>query len=604
MKPTMLGTSAAGQPVRLDFATRRSTHVHVIGGSGKGKSKFLESLIRQDITNGQGICVVDWHGELYNNILRWMHGKDIGLFHDYRKVVLINPSNPLFVSTFNPFFRNNLDPAALNAQAESLITTVLRAWGAKNADEMPTFERMCRALFYFMLETGEALPNAVRLLDFSAKSLRDYAMRSVSSPIAQSTWRELGMIKKFEDWQGQTGSTKNRLTRFVGSISVSRFMGLRRSDVNVADIVDGQRIVLVNLGESKYLPRESAGLFAALLLREFFTSAMDRSNRESRYGVKPKPFVLYLDEFQEYINDDMAAMLDQVRKGGIHMVLAHQHLGHFWDNPHLKKAVFTNARIRAVFGGLDYEDASAVVNEMCLEELNTRQIKQAYYSHYTVYQEETRVVRSSGESESWSESSGTSSSSSQSSSSGSGEIESASTGVGHPGDPFYDPVAQAWINEMSGSSSYEGESSSSSTSETSSNSSSNGGSSSTSRSIVPFLRPITKEQLSSETEWSREEKLSKMAEVLKYQTERHCFVRVDTHKTQPICVPFIRTRHVEGDSLDGYEVLLNRKSKFLTAMEVDQLLKEDFDQFEDRARASGQSKEPSTADEDDEIPFE
>src|SRR5947208_12739221 len=94
-------------------------------------------------------------------------------------------------------------------------------------------------------------------------------------------------------------------------------------------------------------------------------------------GQKPRPFTLYLDEFQEYITDDIASMLDQVRKGGLHMVLAHQHLGHFKTNIHLLKSILTNARLRAVFGGLDYEDASMLTNEMFLPDLNARQIRAA-----------------------------------------------------------------------------------------------------------------------------------------------------------------------------------------------------------------------------------
>jgi hypothetical protein len=601
MKPIVLGTSVGGKHVHLNSDARKSTHVHVIGGSGKGKSKFLESLIRQDITNGQGVCVIDWHGELYHNVLRWMHCKDVGLFEDYRKVVLLNPSNPQFIGTFNPFFRPDLDPAALNAHAESLITTTLRAWGAKNADEMPTFERICRALFYFMLETGETLPNAIRLLEFSEKPFRDYALRTVTNPTAQATWRELGHIKRFDDWQGQTGSTKNRLTRFVGSSSVCRFMGLRRSDVNIAEIIGDQKIILVNLGESKYLPRESARLFAALLLREFFTSAMDRSNQESRYGIKPQPYALYLDEFQEYINDDMAAMLDQVRKGGIHMVLAHQHLGHFWDNPHLKKSVFTNARIRAVFGGLDYEDASAVANEMCLEELNTRQVKQAYYSHYTVHEEETRVIRSQSESDSWGLFSGSGSGSASGSAAGWSRGESFGSGEGIPGAPGADILAESWLTKMAGSSSNESGSSHSIESHSEMSGETTGGSRSQSETVVPFLKPILKEQLSSESEWSREEKLSKIAQVLKYQTERHCLVRVDALKTQPICVPFIYTPHVEPDSLDGYEVLLNQRAQYPTVTEVDKLLIEDQKQFGDRARMVSNRDVPALADTEEEF---
>ena len=76
------------------------------------------------------------------------------------------------------------------------------------------------------------------------------------------------------------------------------------------------------------------------------------------------------------------------------MVLAHQHLGHLADNPRLRKSIFTNARMRAVFGGLDFQDSSELANEMFLSDLNTRQIKKAYYHTTHLYREEVRTTRS------------------------------------------------------------------------------------------------------------------------------------------------------------------------------------------------------------------
>src|SRR5438128_2350789 len=68
MSSILLGRDAANRPVHLTDAQRRSTHMHVIGGSGTGKSKFLEWMIRRDIREGRGLCLIDWHGTLYNDL--------------------------------------------------------------------------------------------------------------------------------------------------------------------------------------------------------------------------------------------------------------------------------------------------------------------------------------------------------------------------------------------------------------------------------------------------------------------------------------------------------------------------------------------------------
>src|SRR5687768_14337050 len=103
MSRIFLGLDARRKRVYLTPEVRAITHMHVIGGSGTGKSKFLEWLIRQDIKNRQGLCIVDWHGTLCADVLRWCHQRDVGIFDDDRSVIILNPSQPDFITGFNPF---------------------------------------------------------------------------------------------------------------------------------------------------------------------------------------------------------------------------------------------------------------------------------------------------------------------------------------------------------------------------------------------------------------------------------------------------------------------------------------------------------------------
>ena len=66
MRSLLLGYDALGRPIRLT-PEERKTHMHVIGSSGSGKSKFLESMMRGDLQNRQGFCLIDPHGELYED---------------------------------------------------------------------------------------------------------------------------------------------------------------------------------------------------------------------------------------------------------------------------------------------------------------------------------------------------------------------------------------------------------------------------------------------------------------------------------------------------------------------------------------------------------
>ncbi len=95
---------------------------------------------------------------------------------------------------------------------------------------------------------------------------------------------------------------------------------------------------------------------------------------------------------------------------------------------------------------------------------------------------------------------------------------------------------------------------------------------SSSESIVPFLKPIHKTQVSNETEWSREEKVSILAASLKYQAERHCFIRLDTVRVEPILVSQVLMPHIYPETLLEYEATIFKQQGSLPAAEIDKLL--------------------------------
>ena len=588
MKEIPLGSNAKGEPLFLAPALRQSTHMHVIGGSGKGKSKFFEWMVRQDVDEGHGFCVVDWHGTLYKDLLRYLAQLRVGLRQDFRSVVLLNPSQPDYITGFNPFMNQGADIAT---QVSRRIDATIRPWGITDTNLMPTFERVCRLLYTFAVEQGETLPNAAQLLQFDKTELREYAINVVSDPYIRQQWHELSQIKNFRDWKEFVLSTENRLSRFLASKTIKRFMGMTTGNLNLMEAMDEGKIVLINLGSSSFLDRESARVFASLLLNEFFETAMLRAN-EAPVGQKPKPFTLYLDEFQEYITEDIASMLDQVRKGGLHMVLAHQHLGHLVDNQQLLQSILTNARIRAVFGGLSYTDACLLANEMFLPDLNTRQIKKAYYHTIHLFDEQTRIVRSRSTGHGTSESSNWSSGRSEGRSFGSGvssmnaSTQGFTTSLSAPGTGAAGPnQTEGWFTEGQSDSRTSANSSTTFSTDSYSDSYSEGRSvghsyfESQGESEVPVWVPIPVQELTTEAEWSREEKVSKVAEMLKYQQERHCFIKLDTEPTQPLKVPFVREYfHSDSDLLE-YERAVYDEQQAVSAANADLLLVENEQRF-------------------------
>src|ERR1700722_16777400 len=99
MKPLFLGYDGKKRPIRLKPEDRK-IHMHVIGSSGSGKSRFLEWMMRGDLKNRQGFCLVDPHGELYDAVVAWCARNVLD-----RDMVLLNLSEPGSVVGFNPFRR-------------------------------------------------------------------------------------------------------------------------------------------------------------------------------------------------------------------------------------------------------------------------------------------------------------------------------------------------------------------------------------------------------------------------------------------------------------------------------------------------------------------
>ena len=608
MKPILIGKNTSGEPMYLDSKLRQSTHMHVIGSSGRGKSKFLEQLIRQDLKAGHGLCLIDWHGTLYKDVLRYCADLDIGLPRwgspDFRSVILLDPSQPDFITGFNPFMNPGPD---VSTQVTRRIKATIRPWGITNTNDMPTFEFVARLLYTFMAETRQTLPNAADLLDPDQKSLRSYAIRTASENYIRQHWRRLQNIKSIKDWEDKVLSTENRLARFIGSKGVKRFMGLTHNNIDLMDIMDSGKILLVNLGPSDFLDEEAARVFASLFLYEFMHTALRRANR-SATGEKPKHFVLYLDEFQEYITDDVAAMLEQVRKGGLHMVLAHQHLAQLVKdgNERLKDSIYTNCRIKAVFGGLPNKSAEELANEMFLPDLNSRQIKATYTHTIHLYDEEIRMqqTRASGRAHSeganWAHATTTGTGSSTTRGSSSGSSDGYSSGSSHGSASSTGETIPDWSNQgfhttsesvsrmdvdSYSDSSFSSDSESESQSESSFKSQSMGRSRARSsfqscgETVVPFLKPkAVKEQLP-DVEWTLEEKRSRVAEMIINQPQRHCFVKLDTGTTVAMIVQDVKDPGLSETSLLEYQRDVYKKQGALPASEVDRLLEESHQNF-------------------------
>lgn len=546
MRNLFIGFDANRKKISLAPDDREATHMHVIGSSGSGKSKFLEWMIREDIKNGQGLCLIDPEGTLYENIVKWSG------YHWLadREIILLNPSSGDHVVGFNPFKNTGGDIAV---QVDYQITATIRAWGLDNTDETPTLERWLRCIFQTLIEKSQTIVAARYLINYFEDEVRKYLTLDLSKQIIQEEWKELSLSKTPKQFQDEILSTKNKLFRFLCSDQIQRFMGLNKPTIDLRKIMDEGKILLVNLADSPYLSHYNSTLFGALLVNEFFQQAKRR--KEDQWGNPPKPFYLYIDEFQDFVTTpDIGRMLDQVRKRGLHLILAHQRFGQIEQKEaDVIESVLTNAKIKTVFGGLTRPNAKRMVEEMFVNQLDLKEIKKAIYqtkfwpkyardkvyttSHSGTSGESTSEASIIGSSTQWAEGEGwfsipsvVSTTESQTSVSGSGRMESETYG---------DAVAD-----------------------------------------IPIFIPVPFKELSSEAYWTLEEQIWRMSDALKEQFPRHCFIKILNQKTQPMLVPIVKQYHLFEKDLLQYQKELYNQVKALTTKEVDGLLVEQKKQLE------------------------
>lgn len=544
MTSLALGYDANGRPIRLDPDDRK-IHMHVIGSSGSGKSKFLEWMIRGDLRNHQGFTLLDPHGTLYNDVVSYCAHHPATL---PQNVILLNLSAPTSIIGFNPFQRAST--GSVSVQVDRRIAATMHAWGVEGTDKTPTLERTLRLIYTVMLDRNLGLPQVQHLIDFNARQIRGHLVDQLQTPLIQAEWRELQELKARE-WRDEILSAKNRLFRFLTSPALTRFMGLPDRTLDLRAVMDEGKIVLVNLAPSDELSEENARVFGALLVNEFFECA--RRRQKDGFGRDPKPYYLYMDEFQNFVSLDIADMLDQVRKFGLFTVLAHQRFGHLDEN--ITDAVLTNCRIKAVFGGLPASSARMMAEELFIRELDAKKIKAAIYqtkfwpkySRDKVYTQATSHTDSSGYSQ--------------------GTVSSLMSGA-NSGE-FFGP-ADWFASSPSGSS--VGRSTSTAYSSSSGSSSAESYGESEAVADVPIFIPVPFQELSSVQYYTHEEQLTELTAALKEQYPRHCFIKIHSEQTQAMLVPQVETLHTASKDIRWYQDKRLSENRALPAIDVDALI--------------------------------
>lgn len=403
MRSIQMGYDEAGEPVRLDESLR-ATHLQVIGATGSGKSRFLQHLIRQDIRNRDGLCLIDPTGNLYRDILRWC---ETNRYLERRNLLLFEPAHPTVSFGFNPLrFEYPPSEREINFMVGSLVATFAQVWGGEDPNKTPLLQRLLRIVFHTLLEHGLTLVEADRLTHVQdTDGVRRYLTQRLRDPVCRRQWADLNGMKPRE-FEERFMSVQNRLHAFLGSPAVRTVIGRTAQVLDTRALMDTGGILLCDLSSGdRQLPQDNARLLGMLLVNDLVLKARGRPKGS-------RPFYLYIDECHHYLNNDIATILDQMRQFGLHLILAHQHLGQLDEaGSAIKGAIMTDARTKVVFGGLSMDSATLMADdlfagELDLEEPKHRLDRPVVVGHEVRWLCTESVTDTVGESESESETAG------------------------------------------------------------------------------------------------------------------------------------------------------------------------------------------------------
>ena len=321
----------------------RRRHIYTVGKSGVGKSKFLELLIRQDIAYGHGVCLIDPHGDLIENILDFIPEERVD------DVVVIDPSDINFPVSFNPLL--NVIPELKHQVAQGLIEVLEKLFGA---NWTPRLEHVFRFTVLALLDYPEATMRGMIMM-LTDRRYRQKVVDYIEDDMVKRFW-----AVEFADWSEKFDTEAiiplvNKLSQFLSNPLLRSIFGQKENKIDLENIINSKKILLINLAKGK-LGEENSSFFGSMFITKLYQAGMARASMPES---ERKDFYLYIDEFQNLVTTTFENLFAESRKYGFCIAVAHQYMAQLL--PQVMATVLGNIGTIVVFrvGGDDAEKLAA-----------------------------------------------------------------------------------------------------------------------------------------------------------------------------------------------------------------------------------------------------
>ncbi len=309
----------------------RTRHHYIIGKSGSGKSVFLSYMARQDMQRGDGVCVIDPHGDLIEELAQFVPKERA------KDVIIFNPSDmerPMGLNILEAKTPEEMDLAS--SQATEIFIKLFgdEIFGPRIQHY---FRNSCLTLMED-LEEGATLIDVPRI--FVDNEFMKYKVSKVKNPVVRSFWEHEYASTGERERQEMIPYFSAKFGPFITNSIMRNCIGQTKSAFNFRECMDKQKILLINLSKGKIgdLNTQLLGLIVVARLQMAAMSRVDMPEEER------KDFYMYVDEFQNFATDSFCSILSEARKYHLALIMANQYIKQLEkkNDTSIRDAVFGN----------------------------------------------------------------------------------------------------------------------------------------------------------------------------------------------------------------------------------------------------------------------
>ncbi len=316
--------------IHLPFGIKqedRRRHMYLLGKTGTGKSTFLKNMIVGDIIEGKGLAVLDPHGDLVDEIL------DLIPEHRIKDVIYLDPSDTEYPIGLNMLDLN--EDETMDLLADGIVNVFKKFFGEFSWG--PRLQYILTNTILTLLHCQNVSLLAVQRI-LTDTNYRKFLLKQVKDPFLIKFWddefKSMGNNAKL--LAEAIAPIQNKVGRFLGSPMVRNMIGQIKSNINLTEIMNSGKILLVNLSQGK-IGEENSSLLGGMIVTRLYTNAMQRARIEAS---ERKDFYLYVDEFQNFATESFVKILSEARKYGLNLIVTHQYIDQI--SPSIQDAIFGN----------------------------------------------------------------------------------------------------------------------------------------------------------------------------------------------------------------------------------------------------------------------